>query len=113
MRYHAGSKSIRVSADKKKMNPQRSFVLVALSVIIAVTGGCRREVTVTQAPPSTANANLPGTQYHQDAGVTLAVPQTKFFKGSIGTRLGLQMKLTRDGDNVSGTYFYQKVGTKI
>ena len=95
------------------MNPQRSFLLVALTVIIAAASGCRREVTVTQAPPSTTNANLPATEYHQDAGVTLAVPQTKFFKGSIGSRLGLQMKLTRDGDNVAGTYFYQKVGTKI
>lgn len=40
-------------------------------------------------------------------------PQTKHFKGSIGSTLDLQMKLVRDGDNLTGSYFYQKVGTRI
>lgn len=37
----------------------------------------------------------------------------KYFKGSIGTSLDLQMKLVRDGDQLTGSYFYEKVGTRI
>ena len=37
----------------------------------------------------------------------------KHFKGSIGSSLDLQMKLVRTGDQLSGSYFYQKVGTRI
>jgi hypothetical protein len=40
-------------------------------------------------------------------------PQTKHFKGSIGSTLDLQMKLVQNGDQLSGSYFYQKVGTRI
>jgi hypothetical protein len=38
---------------------------------------------------------------------------TKYFKGSIGTSLDLQMKLVRSGDQLTGSYFYQRIGTKI
>ena len=96
------------------MNLQRPVIACLLLVAIAGATGCRRQVTVNQAPPSGSVANAPTTpQYHQPAGVTPVVPQTKFFKGSIGSRLGLQMKLTRDGDQVTGNYFYQRVGTRI
>lgn len=37
----------------------------------------------------------------------------KHFKGSIGSSLDLQMKLVRNGDQLTGSYFYQKVGTRI
>ncbi|HEX6284642.1 MAG TPA: RsiV family protein, partial [Pyrinomonadaceae bacterium] len=40
-------------------------------------------------------------------------PETKFFKGSIGSSLDLQMKLVRSGDQLSGSYFYQRIGTRI
>lgn len=40
-------------------------------------------------------------------------PQTKYFKGSIGSSLDLQMKLVRTGDQLAGSYFYQKIGTRI
>ena len=33
--------------------------------------------------------------------------------GSIGSTGGLQMKLTREGERLTGNYFYQKIGTKI
>ena len=39
--------------------------------------------------------------------------QIKHFKGSIGSSLDLQMKLVRTGDQLAGSYFYQKVGTRI
>ena len=46
-------------------------------------------------------------------GGEIPAPQTKYFKGSIGTSLDLQMKLVRSGDQLTGSYFYQKVGTRI
>ncbi|HEY0431624.1 MAG TPA: RsiV family protein [Pyrinomonadaceae bacterium] len=49
----------------------------------------------------------------EPAGGVIAATQTKFFKGSIGSALDLQMKLARDGDKLTGSYYYQKVGTKI
>jgi hypothetical protein len=52
-------------------------------------------------------------QSQQPAGGVTPQGQTKFFKGSIGSTLGLQMKLVREGDRLTGSYFYQKVGTRI
>jgi hypothetical protein len=39
--------------------------------------------------------------------------ETKYFRGSIGSALGLQMKLIREGEKVVGSYYYQKIGKKI
>lgn len=47
------------------------------------------------------------------AGGETPAPQTKYFKGSIGSSLDLQMKLVRTGDQLAGSYFYQKIGTRI
>ena len=46
-------------------------------------------------------------------GGATPVTQAKYFKGSIGTSLDLQMKLLRTGDQLSGSYFYQKIGNRI
>ncbi|MGI8735516.1 MAG: DUF3298 domain-containing protein [Pyrinomonadaceae bacterium] len=45
-------------------------------------------------------------------GVTPAL-ETKYFRGSIGSTLGLQVKLIRDGEKLLGSYYYQKIGKKI
>jgi hypothetical protein len=96
------------------MKSQKALITILAFTALSLVGACRRQVTVSPGPPNTGAANVPTPQqYHQDAGVTLAVPQTKFFKGSIGSTLGLQMRLTRDGDNLTGNYSYDKVGTKI
>ena len=51
-------------------------------------------------------------EYHAGGGTTPALP-AKYFKGSIGDSLDLQMKLMRNGDQLTGSYSYTKVGTKI
>jgi Protein of unknown function (DUF3298) len=92
-----------------------STKIVILAFLIAAFVGvtaCRRQVTVSNAPASQPVNSATPQQYHLDTAA-LPIPQTKYFKGSIGSQLGLQMKLTRDGDKVNGTYFYQKVGAKI
>jgi hypothetical protein len=66
----------------------------------------------TTAPPPSAPSPL-AQQFTNPEGGPTAVADIKYFKGSIGNTLGLQMKLIRKGEAFSGSYFYEKVGTKI
>lgn len=85
-------------------------LLIPLLLALVVCGACRRA-----AGPNAPAAN-PGsaTEASQNpAGGAATVAETRFFRGSIGSSLGLQMKLVREGETLSGSYAYQKVGTKI
>jgi hypothetical protein len=83
--------------------------LIAVSLLLSI--GCRRTSTPPAAPPATQPS--PVSQLDHSQGGTTVVAETKHFKGSIGTSLDLQMKLVRTGDQLAGSYFYQKVGTRI
>lgn len=87
------------------------FLFPSLLIFALVVAGCKR----SSAPPPTApsTAATPTPQLTEVQGGTTPAPQTKFFKGSIGTSLDLQMKLVRAGDQLSGSYFYQRIGTRI
>ena len=88
--------------------------LVVLVLLLSITVGACRKGSVDQTPPPAEVATAPTPeQYHQVSDGTAPPVPPKFFKGSIGSRLGLQMKLIRDGDHITGNYYYQKVGTKI
>ncbi|HKU74311.1 MAG TPA: DUF3298 and DUF4163 domain-containing protein [Pyrinomonadaceae bacterium] len=83
--------------------------LIVLCLFLSI--GCRKSSTpLPPAPPGTQPS--PVTQLDTQGGATV-VAQTKHFKGSIGASLDLQMKLVRTGDQLAGSYFYQKVGTRI
>jgi len=87
----------------------RTCLIIACLV---VSLGCRK----TSTPPPTAppaGTATPSPELSHVAGGETTAPQTKYFKGSIGTSLDLQMKLVRTGDQLAGSYFYQKVGTRI
>ena len=88
----------------------RTLLIIAC---LLVSLGCRKASTPppAAAPPNTATP-APELSHSQGGGNT-PVAQTKFFKGSIGSSLDLQMKLVRTGDELSGSYFYQKIGTRI
>lgn len=89
-------------------------VAVLVLLLLIAVGACKKASTVNQTPPPTEVATVPSPeQYHQANGGTAPAVPAKVFKGSIGSRLGLQMKLTRDGDHITGSYFYEKVGTRI
>jgi hypothetical protein len=77
---------------------------------LVVSFGCRRTSPAPPPPPSSVVTASP--QLNPQGGTTPA-PQIKHFKGSIGSSLDLQMKLVRTGDQLSGSYFYQKIGTRI
>lgn len=87
-----------------------SSYLVLLVLFCVITPGCKR-ASVTP-PPATTPTPTPDAQAYHQGGNTPATT-TKFFEGSIGNTLGLQMKLVRDGTALTGSYFYQKVGTRI
>ena len=81
-------------------------------VCLLVSVGCRKTSTPPQAgAPSNAATPSPELSHSQGGNTTAA--QTKYFKGSIGSSLDLQMKLVRTGDQLAGSYFYHKIGTRI
>jgi hypothetical protein len=92
------------------MNLQKQLLLGLALIAFFSIAACRKHST-----PSDQTATSPADnaeRQHPEGGVTAAV-ETKFFKGSIGSALGLQMKLVREGERLTGSYFYQKVGKKI
>jgi hypothetical protein len=86
---------------------------LALVLVVGIVGaGCRK----TAAPPpggTPVSATATPQLAHAEGGGNVPAPETKYFKGSIGSTLDLQMKLVRTGDQLSGSYFYQRVGTRI
>ena len=93
------------------MSSMKLTVLVAMTLI--VLSGCKRTSTPKDATNSANPSASPTEQLNHPAGGTTPVADVKYFRGSIGSTLGLQMKLTREGDKLWGSYFYQNVGTKI
>ena len=90
----------------------KKIAVLLLTALIALAG-CRKASSPSSnsAPPATTPT--PAEQLNHPVGGTTPPPQTKYFKGSIGTSLDLQMKLVRDGDQLTGSYYYQKIGTPI
>jgi hypothetical protein len=88
----------------------RKPLLILLVFISAYSfAACRKA-----SPPAEQSTKSPGSNSEfqpPQGGITPT--ETWYFKGSIGSALGLQMKLVRESDKLTGTYFYQKVGTKI
>ena len=92
------------------MSSQKQILTaIALVAFLAFTGCRRSSTTNEQASASPADGQ---ERLHPQGGTTPAV-ETRFFTGSIGNALDLQMKLVREGEQLTGSYSYQKVGTKI
>ena len=89
--------------------PKQLIIAVTLISLFGVTA-CRRNSAQKQ---TTAAMPAEGIARQHPEGGVVAVEETRFFKGSIGNALDLQMKLVREGEQLTGNYFYQKVGTKI
>ncbi len=87
--------------------------LVVLLLCASIGGASCRKTSSPPAPAAPPASASPTEQLNHLAGGTTPPPQTRYFKGSIGSTLDLQMKLVREGDNLIGSYFYQKVGTRI
>lgn len=100
-----------VRSDKKVIR-KPTTVKYACYLFVAVAcflNACQRQPTSTQQVTSVE----PTPQQQAAAGGVTPALETKYFRGSIGSALGLQMKLTRDGQKLQGSYYYQKIGKKI
>ena len=85
--------------------------IIVLCLIVSV--GCRKTAAPAPATATQQAQASPATVLDTSQGGATPVAQTKHFKGSIGSSLDLQMKLVRTGDQLAGSYFYEKVGTRI
>lgn len=84
-------------------------LLSVCCLFLVILSGCRKQQAPTQQAAKVETATA---QQAAAGGVTPAL-ETKYFRGSIGSTLGLQMKLIRDGEKLLGSYYYQKIGKKI
>ena len=87
----------------------RSIAIIVALVATAVCGACRKSTS----QPATAVAS-PAAPAAEDApiGGTAEAGTKFFFRGTIAN-LSIEMQLVRDGDRLTGSYFYPKVGKNI
>ncbi len=85
-----------------------SVLFLFLAIALISLGACRKPSGNQPA----ANSNE--TAAHEAPVGGKATTGDKFyFRGTIGNNLTIEMTLTRDGDRLTGTYFYPKVGKNI
>jgi len=82
-------------------------VLALLTVAIAASAACRRRQTASPSDNSAQN-----NQTTPLGGIAPAI-DTFHFRGTISSNLKIEMSLARDGERLSGSYFYPKVGKEI
>jgi hypothetical protein len=89
---------------------KRSLIPLFTILLLLCCVACqKRQASTQQASPPSATVS----EEQAAAGGTTPALETKYFRGSIGSALGLQMKLTRDGQKLQGNYYYQKIGKRI
>jgi hypothetical protein len=77
-------------------------------VILLTLGGCRKKA-VQQSP---ANTNA-APSLEAPIGGQAPAGEKLFFRGTIAGNLSIEMVLLKDGDRVTGTYMYPKIGKDI
>jgi hypothetical protein len=82
---------------------------VVIIIVVLIVAGCRK--TVSEQQPS-ASATPLAQEETAPLGGTAQAGQKYFFRGTIAN-LSIEMQLIRDGEHLSGTYFYPKVGKNI
>jgi hypothetical protein len=89
------------------------LTVVCLLVSLAFFAGCRKTSAPAPSVTPSPGAAVPLDQLHHPEGGAVSPSETRYFSGSIGTNLDLEMKLVRTGDQLAGSYLYKKVGTRI
>ena len=84
-----------------------SKLLIFFLLIAAIAGACRKQ----EANKSQANNSTPAVT-EAPAGGEAQRGDKFLFRGNIAN-LSIEMSLVRDGDRVTGTYFYPRVGKNI
>ncbi len=84
-------------------------LLIVLAVVLSTLVGCRKPATPSQ--PAANNNNAVPTE--APVGGKALAGDRFYFHGRIGGTLAIEMTLTRDGDRLTGSYLYPKVGKNI
>jgi hypothetical protein len=85
----------------------KSLLLVSLAIALGTLGAC-----IKQANNQNANSNA-AAAHEAPVGGKALMGDNFYFRGTIAGNLSIEMTLTRDGDRLTGTYFYPKVGKNI
>lgn len=89
------------------MRTLKSLLLLSLTIALITLGACQKQASKEQ----TANSN-DSAGHEAPVGGKALTGDKFYFRGTIAD-LSIEMTLTRDGDRVTGTYFYPKVGKNI
>jgi len=88
------------------MKTKLCVILVTLTAILMLDA-CRKSTS------SNANSSSSGTMQETAAGGAATAGDKFYFRGRINYDLKVEMTLVRDGDRLTGTYFYPRVGKNI
>jgi hypothetical protein len=100
----------RSSLPAMIMNSRKQLLIAFALIAFFSVSACRKNSAPNE--PIAASQPEAAERQHPEGGVA-AIVQSKFFKGSIGGASDLQMKLVREGEKLTGSYSYQKIGKKI
>ena len=89
------------------MRTRKDFILLFLVVALIALGACRKQST-----QQTANTNT-ATSHEAPVGGKATAGDKFYFRGTIANNLSIEMALVRDGERLTGTYFYPRVGKNI
>jgi len=90
------------------MRISKGPILLFLVAALISLSACRKQAST----PPAANSNDAVVHEAPVGGKALA-GERFFYRGTIADNLAIEMILTRDGDRLTGTYFYPKVGKSI
>ena len=85
------------------------LLLLFLATVLVAFGACRKPPTSSQ--PSANNNNAAPTE--APVGGKALAGDKFYFHGRIAGTIAIEMTLTRDGDRLTGSYLYPKVGKNI
>jgi len=88
-----------------------------LLILFVILSGCKKNNQSSSSAPNAPSSSAPPqsqlNHVEGGGGTTATLAEIKYFKGSIGDSLDLQMKLLKTADQITGSYYYLKVGTRI
>ena len=90
------------------MRTPRSFLLLYLAIALISLGACRKQAS----NQPTANSN-DAAAHDAPVGGKALTGDKFYFRGTIAGDLSIEMTLVRDGERLTGTYFYPRVGKNI
>src|SRR5437870_5056993 len=87
----------------------RLTIALLTSMGIVLFGACRKQAS----KPQNANSNAASAQQEAPVGGDASTSEKFYFRGTIANNIRIEMTLVRDGDRLTGTYSYPKIGKSI